>query len=125
MANTQIFKFSGYCIDLGGDLTERDVVDALKRVGLILDVIVKHPMAESRDVEDWEYGDDNHPLNSINSPVELCEKYFDQEVVYMSDKNRIDKYADGIVTTDNGVELSPSDDDYKYASRSLIPLQTR
>ena len=43
----------------------------------------------------------------------------------MSDKNRIDKYADGIVTTDNGVELSPSDDDYKYASRSLIPLQTR
>ena len=37
----------------------------------------------------------------------------------MSDKNRIDKYADGIVTTDNGVELSPSDDDYKVCKSEL------
>lgn len=73
--NNKIVKFTGYFI-VGADKTENDVLDALEAAAYHVDGILKHPAADIRDT-DWEYGDDNHPLNELDAPVELCEKYFE------------------------------------------------
>lgn len=72
--NNKIVKFTGYMI-IDENRTENDVLDALEIAAYHVDGILKHPQIDSRDT-DWEYGDDNHPLNKIDAPVELCEKYF-------------------------------------------------
>ena len=74
MDNYKIVKFTGYMI-LTPDKDEDDVLEALERATSRVDGILKHPMMDCRDT-DWEYCDDNHPLNNIDAPIELCESYF-------------------------------------------------
>ena len=72
--NHKIVKFTGYII-INGTEDEDEILDALEAVSGRVDGLIKHPTIDCRET-DWAYCDDNHPLNKMDAPVELCEKYF-------------------------------------------------
>lgn len=78
MADFKIIKFTGYVI-VHNDVEEEDVLDAIDCIGGRLDGIIKNPRVDEREIPDWEIGDNNHPLNYNDSPIELCEQYFETE----------------------------------------------
>lgn len=73
--NMQIVRFTGYML-LTPDKNEDNVLEALERATRRIDGILRYPTIDSRDT-DWEYGDDNHPLNNLDVPVTLLESYLD------------------------------------------------
>ena len=68
----RIFKFSGYMVDPGGDLTDERLRVSLEEG---YDAIARHIQIEERDLGEW---DDDNPLNLCDCPVSECEKYFDE-----------------------------------------------
>lgn len=76
MGYHKIVKFTGYMVVPPGT-DESEVVEAIEGSRGYCDGILKHLTTESRET-DWEYCEnDNHPLNRIDSPIEVCEKYFE------------------------------------------------
>ena len=68
----KIFKFSGYMVDPGGDLTDERLRVSLEEG---YDAIAHHIQIEERDLGEW---DDDNLLNRCDCPVSECEKYFEK-----------------------------------------------
>lgn len=88
MSDFKIFKFTGYIIT-PNDVEKDDVLDAIDCIGSRLDGMIKNPRIDEREIPDWEIGNDNHPLNYSDAPIELCEQYFEQQKIAELEENEI------------------------------------
>lgn len=88
MGDFKIFKFTGYMIT-PNDVEKDDVIDAIDCIGDRLDGMIKNPRIDEREIPDWEIGNDNHPLNYSDAPIELCEQYFKQQEITEFEENEI------------------------------------
>lgn len=82
MAN--IFKVSGYFVDVDGNYTLEDM-DSLIFDGWV-GLEPRHKCAEVEEIKDWR---SNHPLLNDKCDIADCEKYFKRKVSVDNDRNVI------------------------------------
>jgi len=71
----RIVKFTGYAI-IPPYCNEADVALTIAASSGRYNGIIRHVQTEER-VTDWEYCEnDDHPLNKVDAPIEIHEKYF-------------------------------------------------
>lgn len=66
----QIFKISGYLIDINDSYTKDDVILSITDK---IDMFSQQLHIESTNIEDW---DDDNPLNFENCDLSYCSQYF-------------------------------------------------